>query len=73
MYEKDGSIHGIEWLDLPLWNLGENGTAPTDYGFTFKAGGNVHYVQVKVLDTQIFHIGWEWEAKIVERRCQVCI
>jgi hypothetical protein len=70
MYEKDGTMHPVEAIDLPLWNQGENGTPPTDYGYTFRANGKVHYVQVQVLETQNFHIGWEWEARIVERHCR---
>lgn len=73
IYEKDGSLHPVEWLDLPLWNHGENGTLPSDYGFTFKANGKVHYVQVQVLHTIDFHIGWEWEAKITERHCRFVV
>ena len=70
MYEADGTMKAVEWLDLPLWNIGENGEPAKDYGFSFQAGGKVYYVQVQVLDSQIFHIGWEWEAKIVERHCR---
>jgi hypothetical protein len=38
VYLPDGSLHALDWIKLPLWALGEGGTPPVDYGFTFKAG-----------------------------------
>lgn len=74
MYDHDGSLHGLEWVDLPLYNHGENGQPPLDYGLRVKAkNGKVYYIQVKVLETQELHIGWEWEARIVERRCKFVV
>lgn len=74
MYDFNGFLHAVSWLDMPLYNLGEQGDPPTDYGFRFKAtNGKTYYVQVKVLETIQLNIGWEWEARIVERRCKFII
>ncbi|KAF0287947.1 hypothetical protein FJT64_013635 [Amphibalanus amphitrite] len=48
---------------------GEQGTPPADYGFSFGAGGRTYHALVKVEDVQEVYIGWEWEARILERRC----
>ena len=71
MYEADGSLHAVEWVDLPLYNHGENGSPPQDYGLRVKTtNGKVYYIQVQVLETQELFMGWEFEARIVERRCK---
>ena len=56
-------------MDLPLWQHGECGGAPLDYGFRFKAGGVWYEVLVKVVDFAEVYMGWEWEARILERFC----
>ena len=37
------------------------------YYFRFKAGGLWYTVQVKVIDFVEVFMGWEWEARILER------
>lgn len=74
MYDFDGSLHGLTCVDMPLYLYGEMGDPPKDYGFRIKAtNGKTYYVQVKVLETIELNIGWEWEARIVERRCKFII
>jgi hypothetical protein len=74
MYDHDGSLHALELVDLPLYYHGEGGDPPKDYGMKVKAtNGHTYYVQVKVLETQELYIGWEWEARIVERRCKFTV
>ena len=41
-----------------------------DHGFRFKAGDEWYEVQVKVLDFAELFMGWEWEARILERFCE---
>lgn len=38
VYSPDGQLFPVEKVDLNLWNIGEKGTPPTDYYFTFEAG-----------------------------------
>jgi hypothetical protein len=74
MYDHDGTLYPLEMVDHPLQHHGELGDPPTDYGLNVKAtNGHSYYVQVKVLDTQELNIGWEWEARIVERRCKFVV
>ncbi|ODN00790.1 hypothetical protein Ocin01_05886 [Orchesella cincta] len=74
MYDFDGSLHALSWVDMPLYIYGEQGDPPKDYGFRVKAtNGKTYYVQVKVLETLELNIGFEWEARIVERRCKFTI
>ncbi|XP_015512951.2 uncharacterized protein LOC107219278 [Neodiprion lecontei] len=67
VYEPDGSLHPLEWCDLKLYQHGENGTAPKDHAFTFKAGEKVYNVQVNVEYESIHFVGKNWEARMVER------
>jgi hypothetical protein len=58
MYEADGSLYALERVDLPLYNHGENGSPPQDYGMQVKAtNGKTYYIQVKVLETQELFMG----------------
>jgi len=71
MYTPSGELHALTEVNFDLFEHGELGSPPLDYGFSVKAtNGATYYVQVKVLDTQELHIGWEWEARIIERRCK---
>ncbi|XP_046683308.1 uncharacterized protein LOC124369363 isoform X2 [Homalodisca vitripennis] len=38
VYEKEGSLEPLTDLDFELYQHGENGIPPSDYGFTFKTG-----------------------------------
>jgi len=74
MYEADGSLHALEMVDMPLEYYGEFGDPPKDYGFRVRAtNGKEYYIQVQVLETYELFIGWEWEARIVERRCRFLV
>jgi len=74
MYETDETLHALEWVDMPLEYLGENGVPPEDYGMRVRAtNGKEFYIQVQVLHTQELYMGWEWEARIVERRCKFIV
>lgn len=65
----DGRIFPIDEIGLELWTIGEKGTPPKDYSFTFKAAERTWNVQVNVIEAPVFYIGWEWEARIVETMC----
>jgi len=74
MYEVDGSLHALERVSPHLWSYGENGAPPTDYGIHVRAtNGKEYVIQVQVQETQELYIGWEWEARIVERRCKFTV
>ncbi len=45
-YTPQGQCLPVEEVDLPLWQHGEGGDHPKDFGFRFKAGGEWHEVQV---------------------------
>jgi len=70
IYKPSGEAVAVQEVDLPLWQHGEGGDAPLDYGFRFKAGDEWFEVQVKVLDFAEVFMGWEWEARILERFCE---
>lgn len=69
VYMPDGRLLPVDECGFNLWNFGENGRPPTDYSFSFKAANRTWEVQVNVVEEPKFYIGWEWEAKIVERMC----
>ncbi|KAK4021997.1 uncharacterized protein LOC116919103 [Daphnia magna] len=69
VYLADGRLFPVDECGFNIWDIGENGSPPKDYHFTFKAANRWWSVQVNVLDAPIFYIGWEWEAKIHERMC----
>jgi len=70
---QDGRCLPVQEVDLPLWKHGEGGKDPKDFGFRFKADNVWHNIQVKVLDTVEVFIGWQWEARILERFCEYVI
>lgn len=64
---EDGKMLPVSRVNLPLWQHGENGHPPSDYAFSFVAGGKQYVVEVSVLEAPEFYIGWEWETRVVER------
>ncbi|KAG0715011.1 hypothetical protein GWK47_012905 [Chionoecetes opilio] len=56
----------VTGVDLDLRQHGEGGTPPTDYAFTFRAGGEQHVVEVEVEASPQHYLGWDWEARMVE-------
>jgi hypothetical protein len=38
VYLADGRLFPVDEVGLNIWDIGENGSPPTDYHFTFKAG-----------------------------------
>ena len=44
----NGEVLPIKWVDLKLYQHGENGNAPRDYAFTFGAGDQEYTVQVHI-------------------------
>ena len=38
IYLPDGRLFPVDECGFNLWNIGENGTPPTDYFFSFRAG-----------------------------------
>lgn len=69
----EGQCLPVQEVDLPLWQHGENGQDPKDFAFRFKASDEWHHIQVKVLDTVEVYMGWEWEARILERFCEYVV
>ncbi len=49
VYTPQGQCLPVEEVDLPLWQHGESGADPKDFGFRFKAGGEWHEVQVIIV------------------------
>ena len=57
-------------VDFKIWNFGENGVDPSDYGFRFKAGDIWYNIQVNVITRGEAMFGEEWEARVIERFCK---
>ncbi|CAL4064911.1 unnamed protein product [Meganyctiphanes norvegica] len=64
---KNGEVIPVSHVNLELWQHGEGGIPPSDYAFSFVAGGQEYFVEVSVLESPEFHIGWEWETRVLER------
>lgn len=64
---KLGVNHAITDCDFKLYQHGEEHNPPTDYGFTFWAGGERYVVQVLGYDKVEFYMGTEAEARLVEQ------
>ncbi len=54
VYTPQGQCLPVEEVDLPLWQHGESGADPKDFGFRFKAGGEWHEVQVINVAVNVF-------------------
>ncbi|XP_068238001.1 uncharacterized protein [Palaemon carinicauda] len=63
----EGKIMAVSSVDFPLWQHGENGHPPSEYAFSFIAGGQEYVVEVCIIESPQFYIGWEWEARLVEQ------
>ena len=46
IYDRKGKKHPVQEVDFPIWNFGEGGVDPDDYGFRFKAGDEWYDIQV---------------------------
>lgn len=62
-----GKILPVSEVNFPLWQHGENGHPPSEYAFSFVAGGQEYVVEVCIKESPQFYIGWEWEARLVEQ------
>merc|ERR1712142_451294 len=69
IYNRHGEKQSVQEVDFPIWNFGENGSDPEDYGFRFKAGNIWYSVAVDVQRKGEVMFGHEWEARVVERFC----
>ncbi|CAL4145452.1 unnamed protein product, partial [Meganyctiphanes norvegica] len=65
-WTADGRGSAVEAVDLQLMHHGEGGTPPTDYAFTFKAGGVTYIIRVKMEASPQHYLGWNWETRMVE-------
>ncbi|XP_050673049.1 uncharacterized protein LOC126970948 isoform X1 [Leptidea sinapis] len=63
----DQSVKAIDSSDFQLYQHGENGNPPKDYGFIFSIGHQSYAVKVQAYDEVSFFIGKEREAKFYER------
>ena len=57
-------------MDFPIWNFGEGGQDPEDYGFRFRAGDQWYQLQVEVIRRGQIFFGSDWEARVIERMCR---
>ena len=48
IYDRKGKKHPVQKVDFPIWNFGEGGVDPDDYGFRFKAGDLWYDIQVSL-------------------------
>ena len=47
---RTGEVLPVQEVDLRLWNFGEKtGVHPKDFGFRFRAGGEWHDVQARMV------------------------
>lgn len=76
--KPDGSLKAISDTTLELYKFGEDGNPPTDFEFTFDTDENIgshhpgdtrYHVKGHVLESPIFYMGLNWEARIHERFC----
>lgn len=65
--KSDQAVFPVEWCDFQLYQHGEKQILPKDYGFMFKAGGDIYTVKVQVDDEDVFYIGKERTSKFYER------
>ena len=50
LHPRTGEVLPVQEVDLRLWNLGEKtGVHPRDFGFRFRAGGEWHDVQARMV------------------------
>jgi len=70
IYDRHGKKHPVQRVDFPIWNFGEGGVDPDDYGFRFKAGDEWYDIQVDVLRRGEVMFGEDWEARVIERMCR---
>jgi len=64
---KLGVNHAISDCDFKLYQHGEEHNPPTDYGFTFWAGGERYVVQAHGYEKVEFYIGADAEGRLVEQ------
>ncbi|XP_047993503.1 uncharacterized protein LOC125231937 [Leguminivora glycinivorella] len=69
----DGRVAAARGVGLQLWQHGEAGTPPRDYGFSFRAGDQDYYVQVQVEHEATHYVSAEWEARMQERFCRYAV
>ncbi len=71
----DGRIDSLEWIDFEFYHpdSGDDGNPPKDFKFNFKAGSKVYHLEGHVLDSPVFYMGYEWEARIHERMCRFTV
>ncbi|XP_054280751.1 uncharacterized protein LOC128998577 isoform X2 [Macrosteles quadrilineatus] len=73
VYGKDKRLEAVYDVDFDLYNHGETGLPPTDFGLTFFAGGRLYEMKVHVEETTELFLGLTWEARIVEGLCRFSI
>ncbi|XP_063535367.1 uncharacterized protein LOC134745304 [Cydia strobilella] len=69
----DGRVLPTKAVHLQLWQHGEGGTPPKDYGFSFRAGDQHYHVQVQVEHEAVHYVSSEWEARMQERFCRYVV
>uniref|UniRef100_A0A2A4JMP5 Uncharacterized protein n=1 Tax=Heliothis virescens TaxID=7102 RepID=A0A2A4JMP5_HELVI len=69
----NGDVLPIKWVDLKLYQHGENGQAPRDYAFKFQAADEEYTVQVLVEYESVHYVSSDWDARMVERFCKFVV
>lgn len=69
--QPDKQIHAVEYCNLQLYQHGENGRLPKNYGFSFMANGNTYDVDLVTEHEAVHYKGVDDEAKLVERFLRV--
>lgn len=63
----EGKYEPMKWTDFKLYQHGEDGVAPKDIAFQFRAGEKFYFLQVEVEHQAEHYTGANWEARMVER------
>ncbi|KAK3580274.1 hypothetical protein CHS0354_023512 [Potamilus streckersoni] len=67
IFHPDGRMDAVTSSEFEFYKFGDDGRPPTEFSFKFTAGGVSYELQVKVIQTAVFYIGDDRDAKIHER------
>lgn len=71
--QTNKEIHAIEFCNFELYQHGENGRPPINYGFTFIANGVIYDANIHIEHEDLHYKGLNDEAKLYELFAQVDI
>ncbi|XP_035679829.1 prodigiosin synthesizing transferase PigC-like [Branchiostoma floridae] len=67
VFTPNGTMEAVSEVDLVLSSIGEDGTMPDNYSFSFVAGGKKYHVQVEIYCQSTWYNGLQWESRVHER------